>query len=226
MLTICIGSFANGQSLSYLGTATEPAGLTTYTFSSQSLGTAAADRYIVVGAATRQTGGLTLSSVTVGGVSATIVVQQNNGDGTTGLAIAAVPSGTTGDIVVTWSGASARCAIVFYRLTGLDSATPTDTDSDTATDPSFTLTKAAGPTIGITSVSSGSLSCSWTNLTENADSEIESMDYSSASEESTAGDSTITASWGGGTAKSMCAATWAYSSASATPLIIRRRLGN
>lgn len=169
------------MALSFLQGNTSATDLTTYTFSGENLGTAAGDRYIIVGVAARAGAtGRSISSITVGGVSATISIQGTQ-DGAAAccvgaLAIAAVPTGTTGDVVVTFSGGMLRCAIQLYRATGLSSATPSDTDSDVsgAANPTVNLDVPAGG-FAIGSGVSGSSSggpVTWTGLTEDYDAQI------------------------------------------------------
>src|SRR3990167_2651308 len=162
---------------SFLQAAVDTTEATIYTFSSQSLGTAAADRYIVVAIAARGLGTTrTISSVTVGGVSATINVQTPNitsNTSLTGIVIAAVPTGTTGDIVITFDAQMLRCGIGLYRVTNLVSATPTDTDGSTAADPSVTLTTVdGGIAIGVGFTQDTAPQAAWTGATENYDNDL------------------------------------------------------
>lgn len=108
-----------------------------YTFSSASIGAAYPDRHValIVGAASSQNNYTrVVSSVTIGGVSATIIEQvrstQHNYPGIGALVIAAVPEGTSADIVVTFSGTVLRCAVGRWVLRGLASPTPRDTHSE------------------------------------------------------------------------------------------------
>lgn len=103
----------------YVTTASSASGLTTYTFTGVSIGTASADRRIVIAAAARAASNLTLSSVTVDGVSATVDYAPTTANGSaTGFASIAAPTGTTATITVTWSGAAARSAIGIVAVTG------------------------------------------------------------------------------------------------------------
>ena len=110
-------------SVSFLTSAYSTSNTSSYTFSSQSLGTAASDRkiYVGVGASAVSTA-YSFSSVTVAGVTATQIVAGNadNNNSFQPFAIyeADVPSGTTGDVVVNLSGTMANCAIALYRATG------------------------------------------------------------------------------------------------------------
>lgn len=166
-------------SYSFLQSATSTADSNSYTFSSQSLGTADADRYIVVSAIARKAGaGFTLTGITVGGIEADIVKQVTNtitNSDCAALVIAAVPTGTTGDVVVTWSTTVLRCAIGMWRLVGIESAIPYDSDSSTAADPSVALDVLEnGVAIGA-GLTAASSSATWTGLTENFDGTLETF---------------------------------------------------
>ena len=101
-----------------------------HTFTSMSLGAAAADRKILVALGTNRFAA-TISACTIGGVSATLVRAQSqiNG-GTVAFFIAAVPTGTTGDIVMTFSSTiTGGVSVGVWRCTGI-SATATATDGE------------------------------------------------------------------------------------------------
>lgn len=109
---------------------------TAYTFTGQSLGAAAGDRDIVVAIGARNNATGVVSSVTIGGVSATLlkaIDDTNAGSDLVELWIAAVPTGTTGDIVVNFTGTMLRCAIIVWSMTGASSITPSATASDSGT---------------------------------------------------------------------------------------------
>lgn len=161
------------MSLSFLQSANSTTDTNAYTFAAQNLGTEASDRYIVVTVNGRKAGATTsISSVTVGGVAATIAVQRVNtvtNTSVAGIAIAAVPTGATGDIVVTFADTLARCAIGAYRIDNLFSATAYDTDSSVSADPSVGL-NVSNPGFAIgTGAASGTGSVTWTGLTEDYD---------------------------------------------------------
>jgi hypothetical protein len=119
---------ASGLTSSFIDTRNSTADLTTYTFSSAPLGEAASGRYILLAITARAAASRTISSVMIGGQSAAIEAYQFFGTELTAFAIAAVPSGATGDIVVTFSAGAVNCSVAIYRLTGLQSTTPTDTE--------------------------------------------------------------------------------------------------
>ena len=135
-----------------LGDATD---LATYTFAGASLGAAAATRMIIVTGSMRAAGAITLTGVTVQGLTVTIdKEQQNTSGGNTSSAFighALVPTGTTGDIVVTWSGAGpVHQGISTYRITKYLSATPVLTNGGNRTGAgTIDLTLAAGRSVQI-----------------------------------------------------------------------------
>lgn len=110
---------------------------TTYTFSHKPIENPASGRMIVVCGAITFSTARTISSVTIGGASATVI--QNNG--TTGgsfLAYVALASGVVADVVVTASGACTSCAIGVYS-TNPSSTTPVDSGSTTGTTATVTV---------------------------------------------------------------------------------------
>ena len=119
--------------------------LTTYTFSAQTLGEAHATRKIIVaiagvsGATSR-----TISSVTVDGVTATAVITRinsgNSRNGHASIYIADVPSNTTGDVVVTWSGSMLNTMIGLYSAINFSSSTAHDSDPDSDIDDQNNMT--------------------------------------------------------------------------------------
>lgn len=164
-----------GKSVTYLQHTGDAGDLTTYTFAATNLGAASGGRFIIAAIGARATGStaLTVSSVTIGGVTATQIVQAENSPTNANLAaiyMAAVPIGTTGDVVVTLSRAAVRCSIDLWSATGI-STTAHDTDSSTADPSTATLdTLGAGVLVAV-SVSAGASppTFTWTNATERYD---------------------------------------------------------
>ena len=106
---------------------------TAYTFSSCDLGTAASNRSIVVGVGGGQSssGNRTVSSVTINGVTATKATEQLSFSGdNTSIFFAAVPSGSTGDIVVTFSSSMVRAGIGVWSVTDLGNLLDTGGSKD------------------------------------------------------------------------------------------------
>ena len=164
---------------SFLGANTNNSDLTTYTFSGESLGVADSDRVIAVGIHGRSGGaGGSISSVTIGGVSATII-QATESATKCGLAYASVPSGATGAIVVTFNTGQLGCTIGKWRVV---TGTPGPVSSNTATGVgaapiSFATTVPAGGFgIAVASAQAGTRAFSWTNATERYDTD-QSLDF-------------------------------------------------
>lgn len=170
--------------------------LTIYTFSTQSLGVAADDRRVVVTAAATGASETTpnISSATIGGISATVILEVNNDHAVATLLIADVPTGTTGDVVITYDQEVNRCIISVYRVVGIASNTPFDTASDTTHSSDIVSASidvpSNGGVIGVVHGRSGS-SVTWAGLTEDSDVVVELSNVSSASIVS---QSTLTAS--------------------------------
>lgn len=68
----------------------------------------------------------TISGVTVAGVSATELIDYVSNTSNCGMYIAHVPTGTTGNVSVTFSGSMVRAGVGIWAITGLNSATPID----------------------------------------------------------------------------------------------------
>lgn len=173
-----------------------------YTFAAQNLSTAAADRYIIVGVSARGVGAPTLDSVTIGGVSATLVAMARNtvsNLSVTTLAVANVPTGTTGDVVVTFSAGMVRCGIGVFRTTGIN-PTPTGTATSVADAPTqSTLDVVAGGfAVAVAHTAGDNATTTWTGLTERYDQiDAELTPHTGASDDfaSTQTDLTITATF-------------------------------
>lgn len=150
--------------------------LTTYTFT-LSFGTEAGGRYIVAAIQSRANAARSISSVSIGGVTATELITVNatgSGADIAALYIALVPTGATGDVVVTFSAAMVRAMCSVYRVTGCSPAAA-DTASDTTfstADLSASIDCPAGGAIFAAAevlMSTGTSSNTWTNLTEASD---------------------------------------------------------
>lgn len=153
--------------VTFTDNAIDAADLTTYTFSARAIGTAAASRKVVVGVV-GDGSTATVSTLTVGGVSATLVQRLQNGVETTELWQAAVSTGATADIVVTWSVGQLRMAIGVWAVYDAASAAYA-TATSIANPPSTTINvPAGGVLIGVSNVQETG-SWLWTNLTERYD---------------------------------------------------------
>lgn len=105
-----------------------------YTFSGLSIGPTGSNRLVVVAVGWTNSTGIarTVSSATIGGVSATIQCQINDAASTApGVAVlsAFVPTGTTATVVVNFSGNNRNCIVATYSAYNVASGTATDTDT-------------------------------------------------------------------------------------------------
>lgn len=122
------GSFAvvsGPMTISYQGLTTAGTG-TTLSVPGVAIGTASADRVVCIGVHFL-TAGASLTSATIGGVTAAIIGQTIGSGGGVGvgaaLIVAAVPSGTTSTVGLTFGSAS-QAVISTYSTTGMSSQTP------------------------------------------------------------------------------------------------------
>lgn len=161
------------MSPTFLQQTTTNSGATTYNFASQNLGTADTNRYIIVCIAGRKTGAsTTITNVVVAGITATEVTQVSRfvtNTNISGIFIAAVPTGTTGTVSVTYGAAISRCFISLYRVLNVLTPTGYDFAAVGATDPSTTLDiPANGFAVG-TGITAANTTATLTNMTEDYD---------------------------------------------------------
>jgi hypothetical protein len=164
-----------------------------YTFSSVDIGAADADRCVVVAVYARKGGGATsISSVTIGGVTATSIITQGRTDtdlgapatNIVGFFCADVTSGTSADVVVTYADTMARAACDIWRFVGYDFTSIHDSSGSTADDPTYDIDiPADGVALGAVCAAdllSGAPNWDWTNLTEDSDRTVETFFSASA----------------------------------------------
>ena len=171
----CVPSF----SLAWVSHAEDSAGGTTVTYSSLSFGAAASNRIIAVAVVNRANNTIpTVSSMTIGGGSATQVASAqatDSGDFFAGdIWQAAVPTGTSGNVAITYSAASLRSGIDLYRIV---TTTPTAASANgvapgasaTNAPVSTTVTIPSGGAAlsiyGLRGAQSSTPSITWTNAT-------------------------------------------------------------
>ena len=162
------GKGPTGPTLTYLSSATSSTAGATHTITAAGLGSAAANRYIVI-SGFAYSGSITvrtLSSLTIGGVSATINVSPTGSVGVTGfICCAAVPSGATGDLVFTFSGSMTVVRYNIYAVYGLASATARSTDNGVVS-PGTSITITVGDDVaGVTNDVAVSVIRSFTDVT-------------------------------------------------------------
>ena len=164
--------------IAYVSQNSNEANQASYTFTAQSIGTAASDRFILVGVyAPANTNFGNITGVTIGGSPMTQLVQTEDASGFSDFAVygLSVPSGTTADIVVSLSGSPDRLGIDVFRANSLSSTTPTATATlNTASvDLVQSITvQSGGIIIGFAGNENTATLHTWTNLTERHDDAI------------------------------------------------------
>lgn len=169
------GAGGSNLSLVYLTSDVEPTNSVAKTWSGVALGTAAFDRVMIVALGYAASPMVTLDALEVAGVAGTMMVGQTSGGSgeyRVELWRFAVPSGTSGDIDVTWSGTTLRSGYHLWAMTGANS-TPHDTGNVTNEPLSDTINVPAGGGLVGAALSGGTTSNTWTNLTERSDTTLE-----------------------------------------------------
>jgi hypothetical protein len=146
---------------------------TSYSFGSRNIGAADPSRYVIAGVVGTGINGSTISSVTIGGIGATLVVERTNGAVDAAIYIAAVPTGTTATVVVNFSAQKGRAMLYLWRAIGLRSSTAAATAS-TATAVSNVLSvslavPAFGFAIGVAADNATTTTLTWSGLTKDGD---------------------------------------------------------
>ncbi len=169
----------------YITSAASASDLTTYTFAGIVATAGATRKCVAVITARGATATTTLSTCTIAGVSATCTTLYGAGNSQVSIAVADVPTGSTGDVVVTFSAGMARAAVALYDMFGASSSTPTATGNDATDAYTYSLTCTAGSVVFAGATDAETSSFTWTNLTENVDStaNYDSQTYSMASAE-------------------------------------------
>ena len=190
------GTPDSALSVSHTADAVSSSDLTTYTFSSQAIGTANAARVIAVGVNINggTSGQHEISSITVGGVSLSQASKhQISTEHSDEIWYGTVPTGTSADVVVTANQATDRCAIdvwnvgngaVLYASGDAGSSTDVDTVSTIIDVPDGSVTVAHGHySWGL---------ASWTGLTEDSDRQMETTTYAGGASVATASATALT----------------------------------
>lgn len=139
-------SGGGSATLAFQAFATENLAGSTGTYAAVNFGTAAANRVIAIVAICRTTSTTvanTVSSATIGGIAASPVSSAAASlinSGSIDVWYASVPSGTSGTIVVNWSGATNRSAVYVYSIL---TATPTPSAGNATSNIAVT---SVGPT--------------------------------------------------------------------------------
>lgn len=164
-----------------------------HTFTGAALGDADPSRIIVLFICVQQNAGTITCSI--GGVSATQFATVDNSTRRARGFAAAVPTGATGDIVIsTTAGAASFYSYAAYALYGAASITPHDFEAKTSAPPSLSFDVPANGA-GLAAIFDASTaSATWSGLTEDFDANDGSVFTTCASDEFIAAQTPLAAS--------------------------------
>lgn len=167
--------------LVYLTNIVDSSDQTTYSggvWNSVNLGTAAANRKIIVAVVARvSTGGGAISGATIAGQALTAQITGNSDtlNNKAVILVADVPTGSTGNLSIPFTVGQQRCGAGVWAMYGAGSSTASDTDkTEAAADGNVTLTVPAGGVAIGASYHQAAGSVTWTGLTGRYDAVIES----------------------------------------------------
>lgn len=212
-----VGAEGPPPAFSYRNNYSDTTNQTNYSFASSDLGTPHSTRLVVVGV--RYDGSNAVSSVTIGGVSATLAVASGNASRPAELWYAIVPSGETGTIAVNGGGAYAFCHI-FVWAGYPASATPVDAVGAQAASGDIVISNLAKTAGGfacfVSSVGTPSATGTLTQtgaetITEDYEATVDGTASAAMSFIVTATTTTddFTRSWSGADGRGIAGATWA-----------------
>ena len=193
-------------SISYIGFTVNITNQQVYTFNSQSVGLAG-NRKTILGILSQDSApDFSVSSVLVNGIAATSVVQSTatGSEALAALYIIDNPTGTTANIVVTFSESVASAALIIWAAYDLSSETPTDTENGFET-ASAALTLSLnvaefGVAAGVSCSTADPETNTWVGFTERLDSaangefSIGAADYTATTAQTPL---TVTSDWTG-----------------------------
>lgn len=163
--------------LTYVGSNSSASAATVFTFVAQAIGTAAADRIVLTGMMAGGGSDNNFTAISVQGISGALATTCGPA-GSLSLAVGytPVPTGTTGDVVMTLPATKNRAAVSVWNCTGT-AATPTSTarsGSDTTASVNTVSAAVTVPSGGFFVAQGGtnnvdSTGLNWTNATERDD---------------------------------------------------------
>jgi hypothetical protein len=183
----------------YLTHLTSTAKTNTYTWNSVSFGAEDADRYIAIAFRSGGGGATGPGTITIGGVTASVFYDSVNGGNDRYIAIAYVPTGTTGTISVTVNGSTqGNGQVAVFRIIGLSGRTTPifehhskDDASGTSLSTSVPYT-AGGVYIGFFTSVGGAAGVTWSGMTETSDVVVDGTTPGSSALETPTSNSTTT----------------------------------
>lgn len=188
-------------SRAYVTRVSDATDLTTYTFTAASIGTATTSDYLVLCVGFRANAvARSISSVTLDTVGCTAAVT-TGGAAATGCGIFITPhtGNTTGDIVVTFSGAVQRMSVDVYTARNINPTT-TDTAAVTSGNPLALSVDSLerGLVFGIGNTTANAATPTWVGITQDANGSVEAASTFSSASEATSSSTTpltVTCSW-------------------------------
>lgn len=162
---------ASNASISYASTDSKSAPASPATFAGAVIGTAASNRYVIVALSGYRNGSGNVPTVTVGGTSITHVATADTATFEAYIYAGNIPSGTTADIVATYTAGWFNLNCSVWAAYGIASATAYDTDSDLTATTTMTASidiPAGGVAVAIHGNNNAGVQ-TWTGLTENFD---------------------------------------------------------
>lgn len=180
---------------------------TTFSYAGVALGSASPNRRIVTAFSVRNNNALVPTSIVIAGIAATIITTIQNGNSNCIIAIAAVPTGTTGQIDIIFPGNCQACAISVFALTGALSDTPFDTKTSIVAAPTASVNSGLGGCIIAGLFNGAGGTTSWVGVTEDVDTTFSSTFVYSAGHVNalSAGATTVTATLTNSSTPAMCA---------------------
>lgn len=182
-----------------------------WTSASISFGTIASNRYLVA-AIVGQSSGLSITGVTIGGVTATLQGSVAvNGVAQAGIWIAAVPTGASGNVIISATGGASSWdfGVGLYSLYGNHALSADATGQSTANPLSVTLNAPAGCVVIASAFLAANATAVWTNLTKDVQMSFVTPQGSTASTEQASGGSTAyQCNWSNASAQAMAVALW------------------
>ena len=148
---------------------------TTHTHSGMTLGAADSGRYVIAAIDCRNASAVTVSSLTIAGITATLIYAYQSGGTISGFWVALAPTGTTGDVVITFSGSTSRSGVSTYRLlTSYDPTSYSDAQQDTTATSNHLDITLNVPAMGVALAAffysnSTTATTSWSGLAEDYD---------------------------------------------------------
>jgi hypothetical protein len=124
-ISLAPASVPDPSTINFIAQTDDLSNATVYTFTNASIGDAYESRIVVVSVHT-DGANIGVNDVSIAGTTGT-VIEGSSAQPNAALAYRVVPTTTAADIVVTWSGASQRCSIGVWSITGTASATPIET---------------------------------------------------------------------------------------------------